>query len=176
LNDVAPEQPDRFLYEHRVQSDLWQERAQALKEIKENRYYLTWTYRDTPSNQQQALVGKTYPSVGAFTEDLPDRPMPYKSAYRESKFANEPHFQHYALLRTANISYPFANLLYQLPLNDPVIEALLLYMHFGGHEERANKILTTSKSPLQDAKALLKERIDQQPHLMAQAVNLYYST
>lgn len=176
MHDLPQPPPDRLHYERLAQSVVWQERALSLRDIKEYRYYLLWTYRDTPENQQKGLVGKNYPSMGAFSEDLPDRPMPYKSAYRQSLLADVPHFQHYELLRTANISYPFATLLYKLPIGDPIIETLLLYMHFGGHEERAIKILTASKSPLIDAKALLKERIDQHPLLMAKAVNLYYST
>lgn len=172
MSDLAPQHPDRLLYEQRSQSYIWQVRAQALKEIKENRYYLLWTYRDTPENQQDGTVGKRYPSMGKFTEDLPERPMPYKSAYALSQLADSPTFQRYELLRTANITMTFANRLFALDINDPIIEILLLYMHFGGHDEPATKILTTSKSPLVDAKALLKERLNQLPHFMVKAMNL----
>jgi hypothetical protein len=148
---------------------LWQVRAEALLEIRNHHYYRLWSYRDTEKNAKAGNLGRCYPSLGAFTEDL-DLPITYKTSYGTAKLAEAPHFQRYFLLRTAPINITFAKRLYELPVDHPIIEPLLLYMHLGGREEEAMRILKDEDQSLQAAKELLRVRLSELPQLQQRAI------
>lgn len=138
-------------------------------EIRDNNFYRQWTYRDTEKNP-----GRIYPSLGAFAEDLP-QPIPYKTSYGTAKLAEATHFQRYELLRTAPINLAFAKRLYELPIDHPLIELLLHYMHLGGREEEATRVLRDEADPIATTRDLLKERLAQLPDLITHIRSLLAS-